>query len=307
MIRKPLMLVLATLAVAGCTFRNNENRRPGNSATTVFERLNGGGSGQVIEPKRCKLKVIILPRPLHDALANSSVWHAADEQVIPPDVRHALEANGLRVGVMTGNLPADVEKALNAPPPDKVDPAEFDLPDGSNTLVSLTESNPVATIMLALDGRAAGKDYKDATGWLRVTANQDGPTGVALRFVPEIHHGPVQRRFDALPSAPGTMGSMQFGVKDGQLEETFRELAASLTLQPGQLVVIGCNPDRRSSVGSFLFTHPEANSDRLIQKTLLVWATRTNPGQAGSQAKVPADLTPVDPPDEKKTKTGDSK
>jgi hypothetical protein len=295
MTRKILALVLATTAVAGCSLRGTDLRRGSTSA--VMERIGIGSGGRVIEPKRCALKMVILPRPLRDKAVDSAVWATADEQVIAPEARRALEANGLRVGVITGGLPAEVESALNAPPPNKVDPAEFNLPDGDNTLVSLAEATPLATVILTRDGRASGKDYKDVSGFFRVTASHDGPTGVGLRIAPEIHHGPIQRRFDALPNSAGAMNTMQFGVKDGQQEETFRDLVAALTLQPGQIAVVGCDPDRRGSLGGYLFTQPEANSDRIIQKVLLIWASRSNPGEPGSQPKPPADLVPVEPPD----------
>lgn len=291
--------VVAALAVvvAGCSL-SKPDQRPGSDpnaspANTILGRL--GVTGQVIEPKRCALKMVILPRPLRDKAVNDAVWSAADEQVLPPELRRALEANGLRAGVLTGGLPADVETAVNAPPPNKIDPAEFNMPAASNTLVALCDAVPEASLLLNRDGHAFGKPYKEASGWLRVTADHNGPTGVALRIVPEIHHGPIQRRFDSLPKDTATHSSMQFMLKDGQQEETLRDLAASLTLQPGQILAIGCDPDRRGTLGSFLFTQPEPNSDRLMQKVLLVWASRTNLGEPGSQPK--PGLLPVDPPE----------
>ncbi len=149
-------------------------------------------------------------------------------------------------------------------------------------------------MLLNRDGVAIGKDYQEASGFFRITASQDGPTGIALRVVPEIHHGPIVRRYDALPTS-GAVNPMQFGVKDGQLEDTFRELAAELTLQPGQIVVIGSDPERRGSLGALLFTHPESGSDRMMQNVLIIWASRTNNGLPGSQPKPPANLQPVDP------------
>ena len=291
---KTLALALATTAaVAGCTLDRNELR----PETTGSILGRAGNTGRVIEPKRCGLKVVILARPLGDKAVHSAVWGAADEQVVSPEARRALAANGLRVGLITGGLPADVEKALNAPPPDKVDPTEFNLPDGSNTLIALSESAAEASILLNRDGHVSGKDYKDASGFFRVTANQDGPTGVALRVVPEVHHGPILRRFDAMPGNAAALNGMQFTVKDGQQEETLRDLAASLTLQPNQILAVGCDPDRRDTLGSFLFTRPEANSDRMIQKVVLVWASRTNMGDPGSGPTPPKDLVPVEPPD----------
>ncbi len=291
-----LLLVAAALAtLAGCTSPRKDVIRPeGGEGLSILGR---DGGGRVIEPKRCALKVLIIPRPVHDKAVDSAVWSSADEQVVPAEVRRVLQANGLRVGVITGGLPAAVEGAMNAPPPDKIDPAEFNLPDGLNTLVSLAEATPQASLLLNRDGRAFGRDYREASGWFRVTASQDGATGVALRFVPEIHHGPVLRRYDSLSNGVGPHNTMQFLLKDGQEEETLRDLAATLTLQPGQVAAIGCDPDRRGSLGDFLFTRPEANSDRLIQKVVLIWATRNESGEPGSQPKAAPGLLPVDPPE----------
>ncbi len=298
---KALVLVASMMAVAGCTLSRSDQRHDQSDTTTsLLGQVNGGG-GQVIEPKRCALKVVILPRPLRDKVVDESVWTVADEQVIAPEVRRALQANGLRVGVITGSLPAAVEAAVNAPPPNRVDPAEFNLPDGSDTQVSLSETSPEVSLLLNRDGRAFGRDYKDASGRFFVTASHDGPTGVALRFVPEIHHGPVLRRYDSLTGNGGALNTMQFMLRDGQQKEILRELATALTLQPGQVVVIGCDPDRRGSLGSFLFTQAEADSDRLIQKILLVWASRNDNGEPGSQpspTEMPRPrLLPVEPPE----------
>jgi len=291
---KRLAFVAAMTAVAGCTL-NRTDPRTKDPASTILGRV--GGGGEVIEPKRCALKVVILPRPLRDKAVHDALWGTADEQAVAPEARQVLQANGLRVGILTGGLPPEVEAAVNAPPPNKVAPAEFNLPDGEPTMVSLSEPAPQASLLLNRDGRVFGKDYKEASGWFRVTAAREGATGVSLRFVPEIRHGPVLRRYDSLPTNAGTFNAMQFMLKDGQQEETLRELASTLTLQPGQVAVIGCDPDRRGSLGSFLFTQAEGNSDRLIQKVLLVWATRSNPGEPGSQPNPPTSLVPVEPPD----------
>jgi hypothetical protein len=236
-------------------------------------------------------------RAVHDA-----VWGMADEQPVAQAVRDNLRANGIKVGVITGGLPAEVDAALNAPPPQKrVERPEFNLPDGSNTLVSLTESKPQATLLLNRQGRPIGRDYTDASGFFRVTATQEGPTGVALRLAPEIHHGAIARRFGAVSNGLGTLNTLEpLSINDRQEEETFHgELTTSLTLQPDQVVVLGCDPDRRGSLGAFLFTQPEPNSDRLLQRVVIVWASRNNTGIPGSHPKPsePPRLIPVDPAD----------
>jgi hypothetical protein len=278
---KTVAFVVALLAVAGCTLNKSELRRD-----NLLTRI--GGGGQIIEPKRCALQVAILSRPLRDEALNAGVWDVADEQVVAPEIRRALEVNGLRIGLLTGALPAEIEAILNAPPPNKVDPTKVFLPDGDHTLISLSEPTPVASLLLNRENRAYGKDYDDASGWFRVTAKQEGPTGVALRFVPEIHFGPIQHAFGAVPNA-GAYAPQRFMLKDGQEEETLRDLATTLILQPGQVAVVGCRAEKERSLGTFLFTQPEVNSDRLLQKVLLVWASRSSQGLPSLEA--------VDPPD----------
>jgi hypothetical protein len=273
-------LVLTLLAVAGCTLNKSELRRD-----NVLTRV---GNGQLIEPKRCVLQVAFLMRPLRDEAVDVSLWNAADEQVLSSEARHALEVNGLRIGLITGALPADVESILNTSTPPKVVRTQVSLEDGNHAMLPLSETTPIASLLLCSENRAYGKDYQDASGWCRVIAKQEGATGVTLRFVPEIHHGPIQRGFGAVPNG-GSMAPQQFSVRDGQEEDTLRELAATLTLQPGQLAVVGCRPDKQRSIGTFLFTQPEVNSDRLLQKVLLIWASRTTQG-------LPT-LEPIDPPD----------
>jgi hypothetical protein len=292
---KTLVAIVGAAAVAGCTLTRSDVRQD-----SIFPRMGLGNSGgQVVEPKWCTLTVTIVSKPIHDKVVNEVVWTAADEQIVGSEARRGLEANGLRVGVIEGSLPSELEKVLNAPPPDKVEPAEFHFPEGSNALVALADSTPQATLLMNRDGRASGKDYEHATGWCRVTANHSGATGVGLKIVPEIHHGPIVRKYDATQANAASLNPMTFTVKDGQAEETLRDLAASLTLQPGQTAVLGANPDRPGSLGAFLFTHTEANSNRLLQRVVLLRAGRSNVGIPGSMP-TPTNhprLLPVDPPE----------
>ncbi|WP_406697844.1 hypothetical protein V5E97_03255 [Singulisphaera sp. Ch08] len=283
---KVLTLVVAITAVAGCSLNRTDLGRD-----TFLARI--GGGGQIIEPKRCNLRVAILSRPLREEAINGALWSVVDEQSIAPELRRALEVNGLRMGLITGELPHEVDSILNAKAPHKVEPSQFEFPDGDHAMIDMVDTTPEVSLLLNREGRAFGKPYQDASGWFRVTANHDGATGVALRFVPEIHHGPIQRAFTALPNA-GSYSPQQFMQKDGQQEESLRELATTLTLQPGQIAVVGCLPEASRSLGSFMFTQPEANSDRLLQRVLLVWASREGVNQPVSSS-LPS-LVPVDPP-----------
>ena len=53
--------------------------------------------------------------------------------------------------------------------------------------------------------------------------------------------------------------------------------------------MIGSYASRPRSLGSFLFTQTEPNSDRVLQTVFLIWAKQSQTGKAPN-------LVPVDPP-----------
>jgi hypothetical protein len=279
-----LALALAGLAaVAGCHF----GARRGEQDPAAGK----GGRPPLILPKRCLLKVAIIPRRQGDRFINEVLWGVADEQAVAPEVRRALDANGLRIGIIPGALPNEVQELLRAGPPHKIDPAIYAQIDGDPALIPLSPKLPAKNLLLDLDGRATGREYRDATGLLRVAAAREGDVGVSLRIVPEIHHGEIRHRVSAdLPTGP--FEPLQLTQRPGQEEESFRDLAATLVVEPGQVAVIGCRTNARGSLGDFLLTEAEPNSDRLLQKVLLIWATRA-PDAAGGDA--PETLQPIDP------------
>lgn len=262
--------------LAGCNPRS-EQLRPEN----LFGRI-GRQSGEVIEPRKCMLRVAILDRALHDPVLNDVVWKVADEQAIAPEARRSLESNGLKLGLITGELPPELESALESPPPHKVEPATFLVDEGDPTLISISETIDQATLLVNRDNRPSGNDYRQASGYFRVTATHDGTNRIALRFTPEIHHGPVQRTFQALSeSAP--YSPQQFKINDGQKVEAFGDLSATLTLEAGQVAVVGCRPEQKRSLGSFLLTRGEATAEQRRQKLIMVWASRNQLGAIGDK------------------------
>jgi hypothetical protein len=280
--RPPVWVLIAAtasasilLVVGGCALDKNKN---GNQPGSVFNRI-GGHSGELIEPKRCLLKVAIVSRPSSDQAISKAVWQIADEQIIPPKERRAWEVNGLRIGRLIGELPLELEAALKETAPQKkVDPATIFVDSGEPSLLSIAEPVPDATLLLNRDNRVFGNDYRDVSGYFRVTPQHEGANLVSIRLVPEIHYGPIQRTFQAMPNA-AAIAPQEFRINNGQQEDTIRELATTLVLEPGQVVVIGCRPEQKRSLGTFMLTQPVAHSDQRMDKLVLIWASRNLQGQ----------------------------
>lgn len=285
-----LALGLAMTAWVGCTLTRNDVRQ---KADALIPTL---GQGRLIVPKQCALKMAILSRPAGETALNEELWGVADVQAVGDEARRLLETNGLRVGVISGELPGPVRAILEAPPPNQVSPAMVILPDGEGTGVDLGAARPELDLLLARPGGAvAGKRYKEASGWLRLIPVRQGEEGVAVRIMPELHHGPVRQDWGPAPGA-SSFTPQQLVVRNGQQEETFRDLAATLRLHAGQVAVVGCLPETGgSSLGSFLFRSTEPNSDRAVQKVLLVWASRSDDAPSGPPT--PPHLLPADPPE----------
>ena len=175
------------LMVFGCAL-DKDGIQPGKT----FGRV-GGHSGEILEPKRCLLKVAILSRPFGDPAINEAVWKSADEQIIPLKDRRAWEVNGLRVGRIIGEFPLELEAVMkDTTTRQKVNPSNFFVESGEPTLIKISDPVEEASLLLNRDNRIFGNDYKDVSGYFRATAVHEGPNNVTLRLVPEIHYGPIQ-------------------------------------------------------------------------------------------------------------------
>ncbi len=268
-----VMASSALVVVGGCSL--DKNGRP----QGVIPRI-GGHSGQVMEPKRCLLKVAIVSRSYEDPAINDAVWRVADEQSVKTEERRAWEANGLRIGRIIGELPLELEAIMReTTAPKKVDPISYFVESGEQTLVSVNDPVEKASLILNREGRAYGKDYSAVAGYFRVTARHEGEQAIALRFTPELRFGPIQRTYQPI-AMPSGLTPQQFHINDGQEEESLRDLGLNIVVEPGQVVVVGCRPEQKRGLGAFMFVHSEAHSDERRQRLVLIWASRNLEGMS---------------------------
>ena len=148
---------------------------------------------------------------------------------------------------------------------------------GEQTLISISESVEQASLLLNLDNHVFGQDFNAASGFFRTTVQHEGAHSISLRFVPEIHHGPIQRTYQPLPNASADAPSNSRSMT-GSRKRRSATCLSHLVVEPGQVVAIGCRPEQKRSLGSFLFTQAVAHSDQRIQKLILIWASRNMDG-----------------------------
>ena len=261
-----------------------------------------GSAGRLITPKRCRMDVVILSRPQGDSTINEALWSVADEQVVEASKRQILESNGFRFGIITGELPSQVQELMKVKTPERPDVLTVINPVGTPNLIDPGQPQRAQlSLFLSLSGqKVKGKPYTDAKGFLRLTPTFDDAEGINLRVVPELHHGPILSGYGMVPQPTGLAAPAEFQIRNGQKEDSFRELAVSLDLRPNQVAVLGCRPERLGSLGDVMFQRTDGNSDRMMQSVVLVWARQdggTLQPAEPDRPETPETLTPIDPTD----------
>ena len=77
------------------------------------------GSRETPARRTIPVEVIFVRCSAEDRQLREAIWEHVDEQVISDERRRALNANGLRVGVVTGQLPAEFADRLATSPVDE--------------------------------------------------------------------------------------------------------------------------------------------------------------------------------------------
>lgn len=268
--RRTILLVVCfwLSAVAGCAFGPALAR--GKSPLAPIK----------LPVESAAIEIVTIRHPYEQPELNQELWEQLDETQVPTDVRRRLGDNGLRAGVISGSLPAELERLLRAkatadPANSANSPTEAAarletqplvrrttrhlLPEQKFELVAsgIYERWPLLT---KEDGDVVGNVYPQAQGLFAVKADLEGDSRLRLRLVPEVQFGDARQQF------VGEDGI--FRVESGRQKITFDKMPLDIRLGEGQWLVLGAQTDREGSLGHRFFT--ESHAGRLQQKLLLV-------------------------------------
>ena len=179
-----------------------------------------------------------------------------DEQSFDDGLRRRLAANGLRVGIVTGDLPPHLAERIL---PDRAAPAAAAdmvaaesplthrllrlLPGRRSEVIAATGIENLVLLETG-DGQVRGGTYRDATGLFELKVRPAADGRVRIDLVPEIKHGPLER------SWVGEDG--MFRLEAGQRRHRRDDLALGVELREGALLLVGCAGEQGATLGDAL-------------------------------------------------------
>jgi hypothetical protein len=221
-------------------------------------------------PRTIQLEVLFVRHADDDRLFRETLWTHVDEQVLDLEQRRSLNANGLRAGIVSGELPPELGERLaaatvHASPGDvaAVDAVRSRrrlqlLPGRRSELVTATRL-PQLVLLEQCGGEIRGGTYHDATPLLAVEAEPAADGRVRLTVVPEIKHGPVEKTWE------GEDG--MFRLEAGQRRHRLDHLGIDVTVPAGGTLFVGCAGDPSATVADGLLRDAdggESHSTKLV-------------------------------------------
>ncbi|HID76659.1 MAG TPA: hypothetical protein EYP56_11765 [Planctomycetaceae bacterium] len=236
-----------------------------------------------MSPDSVVLEVFFVRFPFGDSEANGALWQEGDEQHFPPVVRRELVRNGFRVGVVGPQPPAPLARllALGDQPPGPLgeettsgdqlgeEPAvsgwHSQCRAGRRLEIAASKLYPELCLLIPDEGGLCGESYRNAQGILAVTPELERDGRVRLQVVPELHYG--QARQQPVPARGG------FRLEVRRPRRVFDQLGFAATLTPGQMVLVGCLPNRPGSLGHHFLT--QVRNGQREQKLLVIRLAQT--------------------------------
>ncbi len=220
------------------------------------------------------IESIVIRLDSHQTSNLADVWSALDEQVVAPELRIAMDRNGLRAGKASGHLPAMLEQWVRANEQRREeDPLEqVGLAADVSTFAQLWRCRPNSSKELTVrklmtedatvffyEGALKGAHYRTPHFLFKLETSAVGDGSAKVRLVPELKHGEVRRIVVAKDSAIRT--------DERQEEIIWDSLAVEMRLNHGDCIVLGATPTPRGLGEHFFQTRTK---DGNMQHVLLL-------------------------------------
>ncbi|QDU19178.1 hypothetical protein [Urbifossiella limnaea] len=243
------LLVVACAAVVGCQWWPRADR-PGPARAALPDAA----------PDGAYVESVLVERPVGDDVLDRELWTTA-KPPMPAETDVILTENGLRVRVVSGNLPSSFRRLLET---DGVDPHGFTFGARPDVVVpTATPPDPCSFRVLAdLAGTRRDVTLKGARCGILVRPAWAGDGRLKVYCEPQLQHG---ERADVFrPNGDGTGLTVAGEVPT----ERYPGLGFEVTLGPDDHLIIGSPAAAAGTLGEAAFTAEADSGPR--QRVLLI-------------------------------------
>jgi hypothetical protein len=231
-----------------------------------------------MSPDSVVLEIASIRMPF-DTEQQRQIWNTIDEQGLSRETRDKLANNGIRLGVISGEIPKALREILDTPTTNRVGDQD---PESSQGIVVshqrlqqrsgrrgkiVTSSLRDEIISLVpIDGRVVGQTFYQAQCLFSIRCFPQGDGRVKLDLVPEIEHGQPRTRWIGQPND----GS--FRLDTGRERAIHNELRLEPTIAPGEALIVTCSEECKG-LGREFFV--DTKGDAKMQRILLIRLAQT--------------------------------
>ncbi|MCS6976721.1 MAG: hypothetical protein NZM31_06875, partial [Gemmatales bacterium] len=204
------------------------------------------------------VEAAILRLPSTDPFANRGLWREVDELVLPLEKRLSLEANGFRTGIISGNVPADLQRLLT----DKnacITSRRVAVRPGRSYFLAVAQQDRDLNVQVVEQGEAISQEFEQARCGLSLRLESDEET-TRISCEPCVRHGRPLRLLRP------TEDRSDWDLQSSRPEKCYPSLAWDLKITSAEYGVVGCLVEREHSLGyhSLVEAVPGATFQHLI-------------------------------------------
>jgi hypothetical protein len=216
------------------------------------------------EADTLQIEIALIRQPLSEPYINKEIWREVDELKLPLERRLMLEANGYRAGIISGNVPGDLQKLLTSKKT-CVRSRRITLRNGNEHFLELAPGERQLVLHVVEQGDHLVQDFADAVCGLALQLELDDSGGMRVKCEPRVRHGQALRLMKPAEDRSG------WTLRSGKPEEKYPSLAWELTLSTTEYGIVGGLLDREQSLGYQSFvqgTEAEAHQFLLVLRTV---------------------------------------
>lgn len=206
------------------------------------------------------MDIAIIDQPPGDPFIDRDLWSAVDEQAVSLDRKASLDDNGLRVGVVGGLPPRDLQELLfsNRSCPE---PRRITTRTGTAKNTNVGPSITTCEFELRQSGNNLAVSLNDAQCGFAVTPYRTNDGRIRISFVPQIQHG--NRSLMVQPAE-----REGWSIVGNRPTEKFTNLSFDVSISPQQYVLVGTQFDRENTLGRAIFVGTA--NDKPVQRLLVI-------------------------------------